>query len=49
MSRDNPLWGSPRIHGELLKLGIDTGENQCQQVYGPKSQAAFADLKDLPE
>jgi hypothetical protein len=19
MSRDNPLWGAPRIHGELLK------------------------------
>jgi len=25
MSRDNPLWGAPRIHGELLKLGIDVG------------------------
>lgn len=23
MSRDNPLWGAPRIHGELLTLGID--------------------------
>jgi putative transposase len=22
MSRANPLWGAPRIHGELLKLGI---------------------------
>jgi putative transposase len=26
MSRDNPLWGAPRIHGELPKLGIDIGE-----------------------
>ena len=26
MSRQNPLWGAPRIHGELLKLGIDIGE-----------------------
>jgi transposase InsO family protein len=26
MSRENPLWGAPRIHGELLKLGIDLGE-----------------------
>jgi putative transposase len=22
MSRNNPMWGAPRIHGELLKLGI---------------------------
>src|ERR1700730_6103280 len=26
MSRENPLWGAPRIHSELLKLGIDVGE-----------------------
>ena len=26
MSRDNPLWGAPRLHGELLKLGIAVGE-----------------------
>ena len=26
MSRANPLWGAPRIHGELLKLGIDVGQ-----------------------
>jgi transposase InsO family protein len=26
MSRDNPLWGAPRIYGELLKPGIDIGE-----------------------
>jgi hypothetical protein len=24
--RDNPLWGAPRIHGELLKLGITIGQ-----------------------
>lgn len=23
MSRNNPRWGAPRIHGELLKLGIE--------------------------
>jgi putative transposase len=26
MSLANPRWGAPRIHGELLKLGIDIGE-----------------------
>jgi len=26
MSIVNPLWGAPRIHGELLKLGIDIGQ-----------------------
>jgi hypothetical protein len=26
MSLANPLWSVPRIHGELLKLGIDVGQ-----------------------
>jgi hypothetical protein len=26
MNIANPLWGAPRIHGELLKLGIDVGQ-----------------------
>lgn len=26
MSRDNPLWGAPRVHGELLKLGITVSQ-----------------------
>ena len=27
ISRANPLWGAPRIHGELLKLGIDVAQS----------------------
>jgi putative transposase len=27
MCRENPAGGAPRIHGELLKLGIDIGES----------------------
>jgi transposase InsO family protein len=26
MSLANPMWGAPRIHGELLKLGIEIGQ-----------------------
>jgi putative transposase len=31
MSRENPGWGAPRIHGELLKLGIDVGETSVSK------------------
>src|ERR1700730_13116726 len=27
MSGDNPLWGAPRIHGELLKLGFEVAQS----------------------
>jgi len=27
MSVENPLWGAPRIHGELLKLGIEIAQS----------------------
>src|SRR4029453_14991322 len=27
MSQANPLWGAPRIHGELLKLGFDVAQS----------------------
>jgi len=31
MCRQNPTWGAPRIHGELLKLGIDIGETSVSK------------------
>jgi putative transposase len=31
MSRDNPLWGAPRIYGELLQLGIEIGETSVSK------------------
>jgi putative transposase len=27
MNKENPLWGAPRIHGELLKLGFNVAES----------------------
>jgi putative transposase len=32
MAAANPLWGAPRIHGELLKLGIDIAERTGSQL-----------------
>jgi transposase InsO family protein len=50
MSRDNPLWGAPRIHGELLKLGIDVGETSVSKYMGrrpgPPSQTWRTFLKN---
>jgi hypothetical protein len=31
MCRENPSWGAPRIHGELLKLGLDIGESSVSK------------------
>ena len=42
MSRENPLWGAPRIHGELLKLGFEIAESTVSTYMirhrGPSSQ-----------
>jgi Homeodomain-like domain len=43
MSRANPLWGAPRIHGELLKLGIEVSQstvaNYMPRCSQPPSQS----------
>jgi transposase InsO family protein len=36
MSVANPLWGAPRIHGELLKLGIDVGQTTVAKYMARK-------------
>jgi transposase InsO family protein len=50
MSRANPLWGAPRIHGELLKLGIDIGQasvsNYMPRHRKPPSQTWRTFLKN---
>tara|TARA_B100000965_G_scaffold406790_1_gene448686 strand:+ start:77668 stop:78684 length:1017 start_codon:yes stop_codon:yes gene_type:complete len=42
MSLSNPLWGAPRIHGELLKLGINVSQSTVAKYMvrrrGPPSQ-----------
>ena len=35
INRENPLWGAPRIHGELLKLGFELAESRRQAADRP--------------
>jgi hypothetical protein len=43
MSIENPLWGAPRIHGELLKLGFEVAQSSVAKYMvkrrRPPSQA----------
>jgi hypothetical protein len=32
MAAANPLWGAPRIHGELLKLGLQISERTVSRL-----------------
>lgn len=34
MSRENPFWGAPRIHGELLMLGIEVAQSTVAKYMG---------------
>src|ERR1051326_130479 len=36
MASANPLWGAPRIHGELLKLGIEISERTVSRLMPKK-------------
>jgi len=36
MAEANPLWGAPRIHGELLKLGINISERSVSRLLARK-------------
>jgi hypothetical protein len=36
MSFENPLWGAPHIHGELLKLGFDVAQSTVSKYMVPR-------------
>src|SRR2546427_1632590 len=44
MAAANPLWGAPRIHGELLKLGIQMAERdrKSTRLNSSHSQISYA-------
>jgi hypothetical protein len=53
MSKENPLWGAPRVHGELLKLGFEIAESTVSKYMiwrrGPPSQTWRTFLRNHAE
>ena len=45
MSLANPLWGAPRIHGELLKLGVDIGQTSVAKYMAKRRRPPSQDWK----
>jgi transposase InsO family protein len=50
MSMDNPFWGAPRIHGELLKLGFEVAQSSVAKYVvkrrGPPGQGWLTFLRN---
>jgi putative transposase len=46
MCRENPSWGAPRIHGQLLKLGFNVGESSVSK-YMVLPQTAVSNLAHI--
>jgi hypothetical protein len=45
MSLDNPLWGAPRMHGELLKLGFEVAQSTVANYMVNRRGRAEAGLR----
>jgi hypothetical protein len=48
MSFENPLWGAPHIHGELLKLGFDVAQSTVSKYMVPRRGRPSQNMEDLP-
>src|SRR5207253_2694165 len=49
MSRANPLWGAPRIHGELLKLGLTVSQATVSKYIVRPRRPAIAGVANFLE
>ena len=47
MSVENPLWGAPRIHGELLKLGIEVAQSTVAKYMAKRRPGVGPDVEDV--
>jgi hypothetical protein len=49
MAAANPLWGAPRIHGELRILGFDVSERTVSRLMTRRESPAVTDVVDVPD
>jgi len=50
MARANPLWGAPRIQGELMKLDRSLRENRFEHNQASQDrETAIPDMENVPE
>src|SRR5215472_10534360 len=49
MAAANPYWGAPRLHGELVKLGIAISERTVSRFMAQEPETPFPDLEGFPE
>jgi transposase InsO family protein len=47
MSFENPLWGAPKIHGELLKLGIEVAQSTVSVYMVPRADRPLQTWKSF--
>ena len=48
ISIENPLWGAPRNHGELLELGIDVAQSTVSIYMVPRQGRPLETWKTFP-
>src|SRR6202161_1889808 len=49
MSAETPLWGAPRIHGELLMLGIEVAESTVGKYMVRRRRPPSQGWKTFPQ
>jgi hypothetical protein len=48
MSVENPLWGAPRIHGELLRLGFEVAQSSVAKYMVKPGRAPEPGMAPAP-
>ena len=48
MCRENPSWGAPRIHGELIKLGFNVGASSVSKYKVRSRNPPVSNLAHIP-